>query len=408
MPGQHAFTHTDGTGDEAIQLPTIVENVESSPAAAQAAATAIRKLLDVKQPPPVQYQAIMLLRILTDNPGESFTRFIGSDNKYSGQIKDLIRRGVDSGVWGILRETLVHFEGEKEHDPGLQKVREMWVKEKKLIEQELARSGGQGVIGGYTNQNVFQMPGAPHADAASRHHRHRSQRRPKVPPPMELASRISEATSTANLLTQLLNSTPQNELINHELISEFAERCRLAQKSIAGYISAAEEENVDVDTLATLIETHDVVAKAVLAWKKQLSNAQKRQKAEQTNVMMTGAAPAASTVSSQTDAPAAEPNASGMVGRLTDIPDTSSFEPAGQGYGQPVAARQEEMPEPPLRSPFEEPEEVEKKPSRAGVLSADWKTKKRRTPPPPPVTTSADTRGDASTVASTVSPVVSS
>lgn len=395
---QHAFTHTDGSGDEAIQLPTIVENVESSPAAAQAAATSIRKLLDVKQKPSVQYQAIMLLRILTDNPGEPFTRFIGADSKYSGTIKDLIRRGVDSGVWGILRETLIHFEGEKEQDLGLQKVREMWVKEKKLIEAELARAPRNTVP---NSQNVYFIPGAPHADAASRNQRSRGQRRPKVPAPMELASRISEATSTANLLAQLLLSTPPNEILKHELISEFAERCRLAQKSIAGYISAAEEENIDVDTLATLIETHDVVAKAVLSWKKQTNEAQKRQDAEQASAAagarMTGAA---STVSSQTDT---APAAGGMVGRLTDIGDTSSLDPVGYNYPPPVPApRQEETPG--LRSPFDEPsEEAEKKTSRAGVLSADWKTKKRRTPPPPPVQTETVSRGDGSTV----SPVVS-
>ncbi|TGZ84523.1 hypothetical protein EX30DRAFT_391968 [Ascodesmis nigricans] len=271
----HAFTHTAQPGDEVLHLPSIVDNAESSPAAAQIAATNLRKLLAVNQAPRVQYQAVMLLRILSDNPGPTFTRYIGSDSKYVSVIKDLIRRGRDPGVWGILRETLIHWEGEKEADPGLLKVREMWIKEKKLIDEAIARSRPSGGAPPINNpQSAESVP-----QLLPR------QPQKRVPSPLELSSRIAEATSTAKLLEQLIQSTPSNELPENELVKEFGERCRLAQRSLAGYIAAAEDEDVDVDTLATIIETHDIVARAALDLKKRLKEINRQREREAQNAI---------------------------------------------------------------------------------------------------------------------------
>lgn len=79
--------------------------------------------------------------------------------------------------------------------------------------------------------------------------------RPKgLPPPDELAGRIEEAKTTARLLVQTVQSTPQNELLANDLVREFAERARAAQKSIHGYMNA-ENPHPDDDTMLTLIET---------------------------------------------------------------------------------------------------------------------------------------------------------
>ena len=127
-------------GDEVLHLPTVVEAAESSPAAAGQAALAIRKFLSVKnhQRAYVQYNSIMLVRILADNPGKTFTRNI--DARFVTAVKELLREGRDMSVQQILRETLESFETQKPDDETLAGLREMWKKEKAKQEK---RSGMQ-------------------------------------------------------------------------------------------------------------------------------------------------------------------------------------------------------------------------------------------------------------------------
>ena len=117
-------------GDEVLHLPMIVEAAESSPAAASQAAAEIRRFLSTKNYARayVQYNAIMLVRILADNPGKSFTRNV--DSKFVGTVKDLLREGKDISVQQILRETLEFFEKNKANDETLANLRELWQKEK--------------------------------------------------------------------------------------------------------------------------------------------------------------------------------------------------------------------------------------------------------------------------------------
>jgi len=82
-----------------------------------------------------------------------------------------------------------------------------------------------------------------------------------LPPPVELAGRIEEARTSAKLLLQLVQSTPANELLNNELVKEFAERCTMAQRSIHGYI-ACDNPAPDDDTMLTLIETNEQLSLA--------------------------------------------------------------------------------------------------------------------------------------------------
>ena len=76
----------------------------------------------------VQYTAIMLLRILADNPGATFTRNL--DSKFVATVKDLLRDGRDMSVQQILRETLDTFELQKADDETLRLLITMWQNEK--------------------------------------------------------------------------------------------------------------------------------------------------------------------------------------------------------------------------------------------------------------------------------------
>ena len=51
--------------------------------------------------PHVQYNAVMLIRILADNPGPTFTRSL--DVRFAGIVKDLLRNSHDPSVQQILR-----------------------------------------------------------------------------------------------------------------------------------------------------------------------------------------------------------------------------------------------------------------------------------------------------------------
>lgn len=122
-------------GDEVILLPPIVESAESSPAAAAECARVIRRFLkkDSWSRPSYQYNALMLTRILSDNPGQTFTR--NFDSKFVDTLKDLLRNGRDLSVRQMLMETLDQFESQKSWDEGLAGVIEMWKKEKEKAYQ---------------------------------------------------------------------------------------------------------------------------------------------------------------------------------------------------------------------------------------------------------------------------------
>ena len=90
----------------------------------------IRKFLskDNFQRAYVQYNAIMLCRILADNPGHSFTK--NFDTKFVDTVKTLLRDGRDMSVQQILRETLDIFQHEKSSDENLAPLTTMWQTEK--------------------------------------------------------------------------------------------------------------------------------------------------------------------------------------------------------------------------------------------------------------------------------------
>ncbi|KAL2069367.1 hypothetical protein VTL71DRAFT_15705 [Oculimacula yallundae] len=251
----------NGSGEEVLYLPTIVEACESSPSAAKEASYIIRKFLskDNFPKPYVQYNAIMLIRILSDNPGKTFTRNI--DVKFVQVVKELLRMGRDPSVKQILMETLDTFGREKANDEGLLLLNEMWKKEhEKMV--KIHGPAGPRTLNAPPFQNNDQ-------NYFSRNHTSR-----RLPPPHELSSRIEEAKTSAGLLSQVVQSTPPSEVIQNELVREFADRCQSASRSIQAYM-IAENPSPDNDTMETLIETNEQLNKAMNQHQRAILNARK-------------------------------------------------------------------------------------------------------------------------------------
>lgn len=204
--------------------------------------------------PYIQYNSVMLIRILAQNPGPTFTRYL-ADPRFTTAMKDLLRQGRDPSVWQILCETLEHFltDPMRLADEGLGPLREVWVKEKSTRRKAEV---GSVPTSPSQPQGMFAPP----------------QAHPGIPTMQELQARISEATTSASLLTQVLQSTPPVEIAGNELIREFVDRCKLAARSMQAYISA-DNPAPDSDTLTTLIETNDILSIALEGHKKAVASA---------------------------------------------------------------------------------------------------------------------------------------
>lgn len=73
----------------------------------------------------------MLIRILSENPGHTFTR--NFDAKFVGTVKELLREGRDMSAQQMLREMLEIFETQKSWDEDLAGLIAMWKKEKEKM-----------------------------------------------------------------------------------------------------------------------------------------------------------------------------------------------------------------------------------------------------------------------------------
>ncbi|KAA8569016.1 hypothetical protein EYC84_000689 [Monilinia fructicola] len=253
-----------GSGEEVGYLPAIVEAAESSPAAAKECAYQIRKFLgrEYSSKPYVQYNAIMLIRILTDNPGKTFTR--NMDPKFVQTVKELLRTGRDPSVKQILMETLGTFATEKADDETLAPLIEMWRKEQEKMVRLAAPTGTAGP------RTLVAPPFDPNEQNyfGRNHHTHR------LPPPHELSSRIEEARTSAKLLSQVVQSTPPSELLANELVREFADRCQSASRSVQAYM-VAENPGPDNDTMETLIDTNEQLSLAMNLHQRSVLHARK-------------------------------------------------------------------------------------------------------------------------------------
>lgn len=263
-------------GEEVLHLPAIVEAAESSPSAAAAAAQQIRKFLmkEWASKPHVQYNAIMLIRILSDNPGPSFTR--NFDKPFVSTIKEALRNCKDGSTQQILRETLDGLEANKQFQEGMELLIQMWRKEKGHQARLSAGYGtGSRAAPGFAPgaQNQYQHRNPTRSVGHEERH-HSSSRSRQLPPPVELASRIEEAKNTAKILLQLIQSTPSEEILSNDLIREFAERCQSAQRSMQGYINC-DTPPPDDDTMLTLIETNEQLSLATTRYQRSVLNARR-------------------------------------------------------------------------------------------------------------------------------------
>ncbi|KAF4508806.1 hypothetical protein G6O67_005141 [Ophiocordyceps sinensis] len=267
-----AFCESGGSAqsDEVLFLPPIVDAAESSPAAAAECARVIRKYLgkDYFSRPSWQYNALMLVRILVDNPGETFTRNL--DDKFAGTAKALLKNAKDPGVRQLVMEMLDDFEHTKMDDANLGVLVHMWKKEK---EKALKEQGGR--MPPLAPRPSFGSP-AQHANSSSQNYFAKSHTNNQLPSPVELVSRLEEARTSAKLLEQVVMNTSPAEMTHNDLIREFSNRCLSASRSIQGYMTS-ENPAPDNDTMESLIDTNEQLQtalnqhqRAVLSARKQL------------------------------------------------------------------------------------------------------------------------------------------
>ncbi|UKZ74221.1 hypothetical protein TrVFT333_001881 [Trichoderma virens FT-333] len=335
--------------------PPIVDAAESSPTAAAECARIIRKYMakEYSSRPSWQYNAIMLMRILADNPGETFTRNL--DVKFVDTSRALLKGTKDNGVRQILMDTLDDFERTKFYDVNLTLIITMWQEEKdKAIKQHGGRAptlpqrppqsfAPDNTFNGYS-QNYF-----------SRHHTNH-----RLPEPAELTSRLEEARSSAKLLEQLVINTPAVELLENDLIKEFSNRCLSASRSIQGYMVSTDPAP-DNDTMESLIDTNEQLQtalsqhqRAILSARKQLGLNERSENPspapEQQSLHGSGAPNGVQgwqvpkpTASSSRSSPAPPPNVSAGNGKGKDT----------DLYSPPQGA----SPEPePVEDPFSDPQ----------------------------------------------------
>ncbi|CRL24902.1 ENTH/VHS [Penicillium camemberti] len=257
----------DAQGNEFVHLPRIVEAAESSPNAAKEAALRIRKYLSdpAGNTNHTQYNAIMLMRILVDNPGHTFTR--NFDAKFVTTVKELLRTGRDWHVQSSLRQYLDTLEQQRAWDDDLKLLLQMWAKEK--------TKASHGLIDRFPMNSIIppQVPARPPGHQQQPYIQPRASRN-TLPTPVELAARIEEARNSAKLLTQFVQSTPPVELEGNDLIKEFVDRCGTASRMIQGYIQTTNPAP-DEDTLLTLIETNDEISVALSQQQRAMLKARK-------------------------------------------------------------------------------------------------------------------------------------
>ncbi|EME48096.1 hypothetical protein DOTSEDRAFT_51339 [Dothistroma septosporum NZE10] len=323
-------------GEEVLHLPVIVDSAESSPSAAAAAAHQIEKFLGKEWSPKpyVQYNAIMLVRILCDNPGPTFTR--NFDKGFVGVVKDMLRNCRDPGTQQLLRETLDSLEAEKGSDEGLALLFQMWRKEK-------------GAGASFNRQSrAFD------ANAVSQPQQQRVAREGRsgttLPSAGELASRVEEAKNTAKILLQFVQTTPSGKVLDNELLMEFSERCQSAQRSMQAYINC-NKPAPDHDTMQTLIEANEQLSlamsrhqRAVLAARRALGTSPSpNSAAAQENGQSMFAAPAAGPPQAvYSQQPSAYINGNG---------ESSHF----QGYMAPPGPPPDQRSGSPQQNPFADP-----------------------------------------------------
>ncbi|KAM3506563.1 hypothetical protein MY11210_007504 [Beauveria gryllotalpidicola] len=316
-------------GDEVLFLPPIVDAAESSPAAATECARLIRKFMtkDYFGRAAWQYNAIMLLRILTENPGPMFTRNI--DAKFADTCKALLRGTKDLNVRQMLIETLDDFQQTKSYDENLSILLQMWNKERVKIQAVYGNAPRMAPRPFLTNSQLQQQtPNSINAQTYfSRHHTNN-----KLPDAVELVSRLEEARTSAKLLEQVVMNTPPTEILDNDLIKEFADRCLSASRSIQGYMVAT-NPGPDNETMESLIDTNEQLQTALNQHQRSVLSARKQLglnvRSEETD--SADGTPTGESVSTVLDSPALPVRTS--KGKQTDPYQTGSGVGIASGSG---------------------------------------------------------------------------
>lgn len=95
-----------------------------------------------------------------------------------------------------------------------------------------------------------------------------------LPEPAELAARIAEGKNSAQLLLQFVESTPEGDMDDNDLIKEFVDRCRTSSRLIQTFIHSTHPAP-DQETLLTLIETNDEISAALSSQQRAMHKARK-------------------------------------------------------------------------------------------------------------------------------------
>lgn len=116
----------------------------------------------------------------------------------------------------------------------------------------------------------------PNLDAAQNSYfsSHGSNSGSQLPDPDQLASRLEEAGTSANLLDQFVTNSTAQELLDSDLVKEFVSRCQSAHRSVQAYM-AAENPPPDNDTMESLLDTSEQLQSALNTHRRAVLSAKK-------------------------------------------------------------------------------------------------------------------------------------
>lgn len=211
---------------------------------------------------------------------------------------------------------------------------------------------------GYAPPPPQQMTGPP-ADHHSQNYFARAHSNKRLPNPVELANRLEEARTSANLLSQLVANTPSTEVLENELVREFADRCLSASRSIQVYM-AADNPGPDNETMEALIDVNEQLQQALNNQKRAVLSARKE-------LGIDGRSQNPSPQPSETNE-SSRPTISGPTGSFGGAPASPRKRESGKGKGRqaPSNTMSEYVPPPPgpppgrpdLVSPIDDEDEV--------------------------------------------------
>lgn len=135
---------------------------------------------------------------------------------------------------------------------------------------------------------------------------------------MELASRLEEARTSAKLLIQVVNNTPPSELLQNDLVKEFADRCQSASRSVQVYM-IAEDPAPDNDTMESLIDVNEQLQSALNRHQRGVLSARK-----QLGLNSNSPAHLSSPQLSSSQTPPSGPGSSNRRPQLQSYPSSSS------------------------------------------------------------------------------------